>query len=453
MRAEGAPGGRGRKIRALILSPTRELAAQIGESFRAYGRHAGLRHTVVYGGVSQHPQTRDLQHGVDILVATPGRLLDLMNQGFVDLSSVEIFVLDEADRMLDMGFLPDLKRVIAKIPKQRQTLFFSATMPAAIKGLADSILRNPVQVRIVPEKGTVEQIEQTVCFVTRPEKQKLLASILTTRAVTRAIVFTRTKRGADRVTQQLNKAGIPAAAIHGDKTQAARQRALAGFKANRGGVQVLVATDVAARGIDVDGISHVLNFDLPHEPETYVHRIGRTGRAGAAGIAVSFCDQEERQHLQAIERLLRRKLTVEKEYSAFSTAVVDRPASAATADAPPRSQQRRGKPAHAQSLPARRPTPTRGSTASAAAAAKGIAAPPPSIRTAPRSAAAPNRRGQSKSPFAPAKAAQSESPFAPAKAAQSKSPFRSRESCGRCAARKATIFECKLQHIAGTLQR
>ena len=309
--AGGPPRPRRPRIRVLVLSPTRELASQIGDSFRAYGRHAGMRQTVVFGGVSQGSQVRDLQHGVEILVATPGRLLDLMNQGFIDLGAVEIFVLDEADRMLDMGFLPDLRRVIAKLPSQRQTLLFSATMPDEIKRLADTILRDPVRVRIVPEKLAAELIEQSVCHVTQQQKSGQLTSFLRSRPVTRAIVFTRTKHRADRVTQHLKKAGISAAAIHGNKTQAARQRALEGFKANRGGLQVLVATDVAARGIDVDGVSHVLNYDLPHEPEMYVHRIGRTGRAGAMGIALSFCDHEERPQLQAIERFIRRKLRIE----------------------------------------------------------------------------------------------------------------------------------------------
>jgi ATP-dependent RNA helicase RhlE len=313
--AEPAAKGRGRSIRALVLSPTRELAAQIGDSFRAYGRHTGLRHTVVFGGVNQNPQVRDLQHGVDVLIATPGRLLDLMNQGFIDLGRVKILVLDEADRMLDMGFLPDLRRVVAKVPRDRQTLLFSATMAPAIAQLAGSILRDPVDVRVAPDRASSGQIEQTVYFVGREQKQKLLEGLLNGPSVTRALVFTRTKRGADRVTRKLNQAGIRAAAIHGDKTQSARQRALDGFKSSRSGRQVLVATDVAARGIDVDAVSHVLNYDLPHEPEVYVHRIGRTGRAGAVGIAVSFCDRDERQHLQAIERLLRRKLPIDSNSS------------------------------------------------------------------------------------------------------------------------------------------
>jgi ATP-dependent RNA helicase RhlE len=297
-----------RGIRVLVLSPTRELAAQIGESFRAYGRHTGLRHTVVYGGVGQQPQVRALQSGVEILVATPGRLCDLMNQGFIDLSPVEILVLDEADRMLDMGFMPDLRRVIVKLPAARQTLFFSATMPKEIERLANAILRDPVRVRIAPVKATAELISQSVYLVSNDEKPQLLKHYLTNETITRAIVFTRTKHGADRVTRRLNRAGIQAEAIHGDKSQAARQRTLANFKSNR--TNVLVATDVAARGIDVDNVSHVLNYDLPQEPETYLHRIGRTGRAGASGIAVSFCEYGERGQLRAIECLIRKQLEI-----------------------------------------------------------------------------------------------------------------------------------------------
>jgi ATP-dependent RNA helicase RhlE len=320
-----AKKGRGRPIRALILSPTRELAAQIGESFQAYGRHTALRSTVVYGGVGQRPQTRALEHGVDVLIATPGRLLDLMNQGFVDLSRVEVFVLDEADRMLDMGFMPDVRRIIAKLPARRQTLMFSATMPEPIAKLASSILSDPVRVRIAPVKATTRLTEQSVFFVAKQRKMDLLAEYLTTRAVTRALIFTRTKHGADRVARQLIRAGIPANAIHGDKSQSARQRALADFKASR--TDVLVATDIAARGIDVEGISHVMNFDLPNEPETYIHRIGRTGRAGATGVAVSLCAEDERGHLRAIEQLTGRPLPVERASCSF-TPRVDSPSAA-----------------------------------------------------------------------------------------------------------------------------
>ena len=305
---------RGRRPAVLILAPTRELAAQIGESFHTYGRYAGLRHTVVYGGVGQNPQTRALQQGVDILIATPGRLIDLMGQGFIDLGAVEIFVLDEADRMLDMGFMPDVRRVIAKLPSRRQTLLFCATMPEPIERLAAAILRDPQRIRIAPVKATTELIEESVFFVPRQQKPRLLASFLGMRAVTRALVFTRTKHGADRVARHLNQAGIRADAIHGNKSQGARQRTLEDFKTSR--TPVLVATDIAARGIDVEGISHVLNYDLPHEPETYIHRIGRTGRAGVSGIAVSLCDDEERKHLAAIEKLIRRVLPVERDLTA-----------------------------------------------------------------------------------------------------------------------------------------
>jgi ATP-dependent RNA helicase RhlE len=319
----------GGRPRVLVLSPTRELAAQIGDSFAVYGRHTSIRQTVIFGGVGQQPQVRALRRGVDVLVATPGRLLDLMNQGHIDLRSVEIFVLDEADRMLDMGFLPDLRRIIGRLPSARQTLFFSATMPPPIEQLAGDILRGPVRIRIAPVQATTELIEQSVCFVHRERKSQLLAKLLREASVTRALVFTRTKRGADRVARHLGRYGIRAEAMHGDKSQSARQRSLASFKSSR--PPVLVATDLAARGIDVDGVSHVFNYDLPHEPETYVHRIGRTGRAGAAGVAVSFCDGEERAYLKAIQRLTQRTLAVEEHDPAELP-----PALAAPTGAPPR---------------------------------------------------------------------------------------------------------------------
>ena len=307
--AGNPPRGRGRRIRVLVLAPTRELASQIGQSFRTYGRHTGLRQTIVFGGVGYQPQIRDLKHGIDILIATPGRLVDLMNQGHVDLRSLEIFVLDEADRMLDMGFLPDLNRIIAKLPNERQTLFFSATMPEAIARLAEEILRDPAQVRIAPEKATTELIEQSVCFVPKLQKPRLLAHFLAQRSVARAIVFTRTKRGADKVAEQLGKSGVRAEAMHGNKSQSARQKTLESFRNNR--TRVLVATDLAARGLDVDGISHIFNYDLPPEPETYVHRIGRTGRAGASGMAVSFCGEDERGLLRDIEYLTGQTIAVD----------------------------------------------------------------------------------------------------------------------------------------------
>ena len=299
-----------RKIRALILSPTRELAAQIGESFSAYGRFTGLRHTVVYGGVSQSPQVRSLQKGVDTLVATPGRLMDLMNQGHIDLSGVEIFILDEADRMLDMGFVPDIRRIVKHVPRGRQTLMFSATMPAAIRQLAAQWLRKPVLVQVAPHAAPAEKVEQSVYFVEPKQKPLLLANFLHNTPSTRTLVFSRTKHGADKIVKGLLSKGIRAAAIHGNKSQAVRQRVLAQFKSDR--LPVLIATDIAARGLDVDDISHVINYDMPRDPETYVHRIGRTGRAGAEGIAVSFCGRDEQAQLRLIERLIRRRITVQQ---------------------------------------------------------------------------------------------------------------------------------------------
>ena len=302
--------GRGafKRIRCLILSPTRELAIQIGDSLRAYGCHTGLRHTVVVGGVGQHPQVHALQRGVDILVATPGRLEDLRQQGYIDLRAVEIFVLDEADRMLDMGFMPSIRQIVKLLPENKQTLFFSATMPAEIAELAEGILHNPERIRIAPVKQTTELVSHSVYHVLKQQKARLLATLLTNQPITRAIVFCRTKHGADRLSLQLEKVGIASLALHGDKSQSARQRALAHFKSNH--PPVLVATDVAARGIDVDAVSHVFNFDLPNESETYVHRIGRTGRAGATGLAISFCDDSERGYLKAIERLIRLPIPV-----------------------------------------------------------------------------------------------------------------------------------------------
>jgi ATP-dependent RNA helicase RhlE len=301
-----------RPIRALVLTPTRELATQIGDSFATYGRHTGLRHTVIFGGVGQDPQVRALRAGVDILVATPGRLLDLMSQGLVALSSLEVFVLDEADRMLDMGFIHDVRKVIAALPKKRQTLFFSATMPPDIQSLADSILTDPVKVSVVPQATTAERIDQSVYFVEKSDKRALLEHVLRDPAIARVIVFTRTKHGANRVADQLGRAGIQAEAIHGNKSQNARERALGNFK--RGTTRVLVATDIAARGIDIDGITHVVNYDLPNVPESYVHRIGRTARAGASGVALSFCDLEEREYLADIERLIRMRVPVVTEH-------------------------------------------------------------------------------------------------------------------------------------------
>lgn len=291
-----------RAIKALILTPTRELAIQIDESFKAYGRNLSLKYQVIFGGVGQKAQTDALHRGVDILVATPGRLLDLMGQGFVSLRDLEIFVLDEADRMLDMGFIHDVKKVIAKLPAKRQTLFFSATMPPEIQKLANTILNSPVKVEVTPVSSTAEKIEQSMYFVTKNDKRALLSHILQDKEIKTALVFTRTKHGADRVVKDLLKEGIKAEAIHGNKSQNARQRALTNFKDRT--TRILVATDIAARGIDVDELTHVINYELPNIPETYVHRIGRTGRAGLTGTAFSFCDAEEKEYLKDIEKLI-----------------------------------------------------------------------------------------------------------------------------------------------------
>lgn len=291
-----------RKIKVLVVTPTRELALQIGESFTTYGRFTGLKNTVVFGGVKQGAQTDALRQGVDILVATPGRLLDLMNQGFISLKNIEYFVLDEADHMLDMGFIHDIRKIITKLPEKRQSLFFSATMPHAIMSLSRNILGTPERVTIEPEQTTAEKVEQSVYFVIKKDKTNLLIHILKTEPVGSVLVFSRTKHGANKIVKMLLKADISAVAIHGNKSQGARVKALNDFK-NRT-ISVLVATDIAARGIDVDDLSHVINFDLPNVPETYVHRIGRTGRAGASGVAISFSDAEERAYLRDIQKLI-----------------------------------------------------------------------------------------------------------------------------------------------------
>jgi len=297
-----------RIIKSLILTPTRELALQISESFKAYGKHTGLKNAVVFGGVSQRAQTMKLREGVDILIATPGRLLDLMNQRHISLNSIKIFVLDEADRMLDMGFINDVKKIIEKLPSQRQTLLFSATMPSEITKLANSILTNPVKIEVSPEQKTVEAVNQSVYFVTKGDKKKLLIHILKNEKVESALVFTRTKRSADVVTRVLNDAKIHADSIHGNKSQQARQRALNNFKMNR--TRVLVATDIAARGIDIEKLSHVVNYDIPEFAEAYIHRIGRTARAGLGGTALSFCDPEEISYLSSINRLIKQPISV-----------------------------------------------------------------------------------------------------------------------------------------------
>ncbi|WP_419194337.1 DEAD/DEAH box helicase [Novipirellula herctigrandis] len=294
---------------ALVLAPTRELAIQIGESFSTYGKHLRLRHVLVYGGVSQGNQVRALKRGAHVLVATPGRLLDLMNQGHIDLDRLEVFVLDEADRMLDMGFLPDLKRIIECLPDDRQSLFFSATMPPKIRELSERLLEDPVAVNVTPKTTSVKRIEQRVAFLDRNSKMPTLQKLLSGKNTDRVIVFTRTKRGANVLAEKLSRHSFKAVAIHGNKSQNARQRALDAFKRNH--VQVLVATDVAARGIDIDGVTHVVNYDMPVEPESYVHRIGRTGRAGAEGIAISYCTHDERSELQAIEKLIGQKIPLD----------------------------------------------------------------------------------------------------------------------------------------------
>lgn len=302
-----------RPIKALILAPTRELAIQIGESFSAYGQNTPLRHTVIFGGVSQNPQVKDLKRGVDILIATPGRLLDLMQQGYIQFPELEFFVLDEADRMLDMGFIHDIRRVLKQLPRNRQNFFFSATMPKDIVKLSSEILYKPERVQVDPVSSTAERVEQMVFFVPKRDKRKLLLHLLKRDGeIAEALVFTRTKHGANRVVRDLNKKGVTAEAIHGNKSQNARQKALKNFKDRR--TRVLVATDIASRGIDIDELSHVINFDLPNISETYVHRIGRTGRAGASGIALSFCDVEEKAYLKDIQKLTGKRIPVVREH-------------------------------------------------------------------------------------------------------------------------------------------
>lgn len=308
-----------KSARVLVLTPTRELAIQIFESFQTYGKHLRLHHAVVFGGVGQSPQVRSVARGVDVLVATPGRLLDLINQRHLTLSNLEVFVLDEADRMLDMGFIHDIRRIIKLLPLKRQNLFFSATMPPEIQKLADSMLTNPVKVAVAPVSSTVEIIQQQVMYVDRDKKKDLLRHVLKNPKVTRAIVFCRTKHGSDKVVKILDNNGISAAAIHGNKSQGARQRALEDFRTGKS--RVLVATDIAARGIDIDDISHVINFEIPNISESYVHRIGRTARAGAEGVAISFCDAEERAFIKDIEKLIGRTIPLTKDQPYHSEAV------------------------------------------------------------------------------------------------------------------------------------
>ena len=298
--------------RVLILAPTRELAAQIDESIKEYGTHLSIRSTVIFGGVSQRPQEQRMSQGVDFLVATPGRLLDLMQQGYVDLSRVEAFVLDEADRMLDMGFVRDVRKIIEDVPEERHSLFFSATMSPTIISLANTMLKDPVRITIEPETPTVEKIQQSLRFVDATDKDALLVDLMSDPAMNKVIIFTQMKHMANKVVEKLGNAGIVAAAIHGNKSQGARTNALEGFRAGR--VRALVATDIAARGIDVDGVTHVVNYHMPVEPETYVHRIGRTARAGTDGIAITFCEARERQQLNDVERLIRKQIPVVEDH-------------------------------------------------------------------------------------------------------------------------------------------
>ncbi len=289
-------------IRALILTPTRELAIQIEDNFKAYGKYLPFRSLAIFGGVNQKSQVKALTKGIEILIATPGRLLDLMQQGYINLSAVQTLVLDEADRMLDMGFIHDVKKIIAKVPADRQTLFFSATMPKPIRSFAHTILRHPVEVSVTPVSSTAETVNQSVYFVEKSEKSKLLIQLLQDKSIPRSLVFTRTKHGADKLVKQLSRTGIHSAAIHGNKSQQSRQRALEDFKSSK--IRVLVATDIASRGIDIDELPHVVNYELPNIPETYVHRIGRTGRAGKEGGAISFCGNDEVEHLKGIQKLI-----------------------------------------------------------------------------------------------------------------------------------------------------
>jgi len=312
-----------RYIKALILSPTRELAAQIGERFSAYGEHLNIKHKVIFGGVNQNPQVRSLQKGIDVLIATPGRLLDLINQNHIDLGRVEFFVLDEADRMLDMGFIRDIKKVLKLLPAKRQNLLFSATMPKSIANLAGSFLHNEIMIDVSPKEITVDRIKQKIMFVRKADKRRLLTNIIKQEKVRCGIVFTRTKHGANRLVKQLDQSRINAVAIHGNKSQSARTKALAGFK--DGSIAILVATDIASRGIDVDGITHVFNYDLPNEPESYVHRIGRTARAGRSGIAYGFCDESESGYLIGIQQLIGYEIDAEVNHEFHFSGAIPKP--------------------------------------------------------------------------------------------------------------------------------
>ena len=333
--AENPPTG-SRRIRALMLCPTRELASQIHDNIGQYARYLDIRSMVMFGGVSQRPQVNNLRRGVDILVATPGRLLDLISQGYVDLSHVQFLVLDEADRMLDMGFIRDIRKILAQIPKKRQSLLFSATMPHSIIELSRGMLYNPISVSITPESTTVEAIEQSLMFVMRSDKRGLLTYIIEEERPEKVLVFSRTKHGCNRIVKQLGQDGIEALAIHGNKSQGAREKALRRFR--NGALQVLVATDVASRGIDVSDISHVINLDLPNEPDVYVHRIGRTGRAGQGGIAIAFCDENEGEYLRGIEKTIRQDIPVDEDQPFHSENARSRKGNKA-----PKKQQNRGR--------------------------------------------------------------------------------------------------------------
>ncbi|MHB1157516.1 MAG: DEAD/DEAH box helicase [Phycisphaerales bacterium] len=347
------PGTGHRLARCLVLAPTRELACQIADSFATYGRYLKLKQVVIFGGVSQNPQVNSLKRGVDIIIATPGRLLDLMNQRHVNLANVQTLVLDEADRMLDMGFIPDIKRITAALPKQRQTLLFSATMPGAIRHLADDLLHQPVNVRLAPPTATADGVDQSVFFVPHHHKTQLLTHLLGKHSIQRAIVFTRTKHRADKVVRHLTHSGHNAEAIHSNKSQNARSRSLDGFRAGK--INVLVATDIASRGIDVDGITHVINFDLTHDPESYVHRIGRTARAGAAGVAWSFCDKEEWPLLAAVQRLIKTQIPVSEDQPQYTAAEVGlTPAPGSVHPGEHHADRRDGRP-HSQGKPAWNP--------------------------------------------------------------------------------------------------
>ncbi|MBW2456373.1 MAG: DEAD/DEAH box helicase [Deltaproteobacteria bacterium] len=349
--AEEAP-----RLRALVITPTRELAAQIGASFETYGRHLDIRHTVIFGGVKDKPQIRTLRRGVDAIIATPGRLLDLMSRGEIDLGGIEIFVLDEADRMLDMGFLPDVRRITARLPKKRQTLFFSATMPRPIRALAEGLLRDPVSVNADKVSAPAVGVEHRLYFVDKVNKRRLLVDLLAGEELSKTLVFSRTKHGANNIVRVLDKAGIDGVAIHGNKSQNARVRALEGFR--RGDTRVLVATDIAARGIDIEGVTHVINFDLPNVPETYVHRIGRTARAGASGFALSLCCPEERPLLADIERLIGRGLMRVDDHPRRSTQ-----ASPTAVDVPPNRPAQRVRPPQPRDNAPRLGSPRRATTA------------------------------------------------------------------------------------------